>query len=329
MLWQRNLSLMLDRKISIAPMMDWTDRFYRYFLRIITKRALLYTEMVHANAVLHGDRERLLKFDSLEHPVALQVGGSDPKVLAECALIAEQYGYDEININIGCPSERVQAGSFGACLMAEPNLVAECVAAMQAKVKIPVTVKCRIGIDKNDQYEYLYNFISTVQQAGCEAFIIHARSAWLKGLSPKENREIPPLRYDYVYRLKQDFPELNISINGGIKTIEAINTHLEQIDGVMIGREAYQNPYVLANFDQEFYADTHAVLTRQEIMAAYLPFMEAQLAQDVPLSAMTRHLMGLFQGQPGARQWRRSLSENTIKRDNDINIVKNALNLMA
>lgn len=313
---------MIDRKISIAPMMDWTDRFYRYFARLLTKHTLLYTEMIHVNAVLRGNREKLLAYDPLEHPVALQLGGSDPKKLADAAVIVEEYGYDEINLNIGCPSERVQAGSFGACLMAEPMLVAECVAAMQGKVNIPVTVKCRIGIDKQDDYDYLYHFIDTVQESGCKIFIIHARAAWLKGLSPKENREIPPLRYEYVYRLKQDFPELTISINGGIKTLEQAMEHLHHVDGVMIGREAYHNPYILSKIDQAFYNDDHVVLSRYEVLKAYLPFLEKELQKGVRLSTITRHLLGLLQGEPGAREYRRVISGN------DIDFIKTYLNRM-
>lgn len=316
---------MINRSISIAPMMDWTDRFDRYFLRLITKHALLYTEMVHVNAILKGDAERFLQFDSTEHPVALQVGGSCPNSLKEVAKIAENYGYDEININVGCPSERVQAGSFGACLMAEPELVADCIDAMQQKVDIPVTVKTRIGIDKHDSYEYLYNFINVVQQAGCDVFIIHARSAWLKGLSPKENREIPPLKYDHVYKIKQDFPTLNISINGGIKTNNAIREHLQQVDGVMIGREAYNNPYFLATIDKDFYNDDHAILSRHEVIEQFIPYVEKQLRQGIKLSNITRHIMGLFQGQQGARQWRRYLSDNANKSSAGVHVLYKAL----
>lgn len=316
---------MINRRLSIAPMMDWTDRFDRNFLRLITKHALLYTEMVHVNAILKGDAQRFLKYDSVEHPIALQVGGSCPASLSQCAVIAEDYGYDEININVGCPSERVQAGSFGACLMAEPALVAECVAAMQSKVNIPVTVKSRIGIDKSDSYEYLYNFVDIIQKAGCQVFIIHARSAWLKGLSPKENREIPPLKYDYVYRLKQDFPHLSISINGGIKNIEQVTTHLQHVDGVMIGREAYNNPYSLANVDQQLYGDDHPILTRQEVIEAYIPYVEQQLKQGIALTQITRHLMGIFQGQPGAKLWRRHLTVNALKQPNNAKVLSDGL----
>jgi tRNA-dihydrouridine synthase A len=316
---------MIDRTISIAPMMDWTDRFDRYFLRLITKHALLYTEMVHVNAVLKGDANRFLQFDTAEHPVALQVGGSCPASLKQVAKIAEDYGYDEINLNVGCPSERVQAGSFGACLMADPELVADCIAAMQAHVSIPVTVKTRIGIDKHDSYQYLYNFINTVQQGGCQVFIIHARSAWLKGLSPKENREIPPLKYDYVYKIKQDFPDLLISINGGIKNYATISEHLQYVDGVMIGREAYNNPYFLATIDRDFYHSQREVLSRKAVIEQYLPYVESQLKQGIKLSNITRHLLGLFQGQIGARAWRRYISDNANKKGADVSVLRNAL----
>ncbi len=298
--------------ISIAPMMDWTDRYQRYFMRLITKHSLLYTEMIHANAIVRGDRKKLLHFDASEHPLALQLGGSDPLVLAEAAKIAEEWGYDEVNLNVGCPSERVQSGSFGACLMAEPKLVGQSIAAMKNAVKIPVTVKCRIGIDKADSYDFFKNFIQIVQaESGCNIFIVHARSAWLKGLSPKENRDIPPLHYDYVYRLKQEFPDLTISINGGIKTHTEITEHLQHVDGVMLGREAYHNPYFLATVDRDYYGDNHAIPTRAEILQSYVPFLEQHVAEGVPLKHMTRHILGLYQGQSGAREWRRKLTENT------------------
>lgn len=319
---------MLNRTIAIAPMIDWTDRFYRYFLRLITKRTLLYTEMIHVNAILNGHTELLLKYDPSEHPVALQVGGSDSATLAQAAVIAEDYGYDEININVGCPSERVQAGSFGACLMAEPQIIADAVSAMQAKVSIPVTVKSRIGIDDNDHYDYLYQFVDTVRQAGCKVFVVHARIAWLKGLSPKENREIPPLKYDHVYRLKRDFPELSIIINGGITTHEQVSEHLQKVDGVMLGRVAYHDPYVLATVDRDYYHDNHPIPNRIEIIENYLPFVENQLAQGVALNHMTRHLMGIFQGQPNARLWRRYLSEHATKPHAGPQVLQAALLLM-
>jgi len=304
---------MPDRRLCVAPMMDWTDRHCRRFLRAISKRTLLYTEMVHANAVVKGDRNYLLQFDAAEHPVALQLGGSEPKALAEATVIAEQFGYDEVNLNVGCPSDRVQSGRFGACLMAEPALVAECVAEMRSRVRIPVTVKTRIGIDDNDSYAFLCGFIMEVAQAGCEVFVIHARKAWLKGLSPKENREIPPLCYDVAAQLKHDFPQLEIIVNGGVKTLDEAKSQLEIFDGVMIGREAYHNPWMLAAADESIFGDTSMPRTREAVLEEFLPYMEAQLAQGTPLRAMTRHMLGLYQGMPGARNWRRSLSEGVAK----------------
>lgn len=299
----------LNRALSVAPMMDCTDRHERYFLRLISRHVLLYTEMVTASAILHGDRARLLGFDAAEYPVALQVGGSDPEALAECARVGEDFGYDEINLNLGCPSDRVQSGRFGACLMAEPELVARCVAAMRAAVRVPVTVKTRTGIDDRDSYRELVDFVGTVADAGCEVFIVHARKAWLKGLSPKENREVPPLRYEWVHRLKADFPALQVVINGGIRSMEEVRAQLAAVDGVMVGREAYENPYFLASADREVYGDAHPVPTRQELLERFLPYAQAQLEAGVRLVGLTRHLMGLFQGLPGARAWRRHLSE--------------------
>lgn len=303
----------LNRTISIAPMMDWTDRHERYFLRLITRRALLYTEMVTTGAIIHGDRDYLLKFDPFEHPVALQIGGSEPTKMGECAKIGADFGYDEININVGCPSDRVQSGRFGACLMAEPETIAACVAEMQRQTTIPVTVKTRIGIDELDSYEALSTFIRTVSDAGCRVFIIHARKAWLQGLSPKENREVPPLKYDVVYQVKRDFPDLEIIVNGGIQSVSDIKSHLQHVDGVMIGREAYQNPFFLAGIDQQFFQDDHRIPERAEIITQFLPYVEKQLVQGTHLKSITRHIMGLFQGQPGARTWRRYLSENAHK----------------
>lgn len=310
-------------------MMEWTDRFDRFFLRLISRHVLLYTEMVTTGALLHGDRARFLRFDVSEHPLALQLGGSEPKAMADCARMAEQAGYDEVNINVGCPSERVQRGAFGACLMAEPQLIAQCVSAMQAAVSIPVTVKTRIGIDKTDSYAHLNTFIETVAQAGCRTFIVHARKAWLQGLSPKENREVPPLRYDVVYRLKQDYPDLQIIINGGIKTLEDSAAHLAHVDGVMLGREAYHNPYALAQVDALFFDDTHAVPSREAVLQAFLPFVEHELKQGVFLGHITRHILGLFQGQPGARAWRRYLSENAHKPGAGIEVIHAAVDKMA
>ncbi len=294
-------------------MLDWTDRHCRYFHRLLTKQAVLYTEMVTTGALLHGDIDRHLRFNAQEHPLALQLGGSDPHDLTACARLAEDYGYDEVNINVGCPSERVQKGAFGACLMAEPELIGECVNAMQAAVNIPVTVKNRIGIDDQDDYEGLHRFISTVAQAGCKTFIIHARKAWLKGLSPKENREIPPLRYALVYQIKQEFPQLEILINGGITTLEQCQMHLQHVDGVMVGREAYHNPWVLAQVDAQLYGTSTAVDDRKAIVEAFLPYVQQQLEQGIPLGHMTRHILGIFQGMAGARAWRRHISENAHK----------------
>ena len=308
----------VNRRISIAPMMDWTDRHCRYFLRLITQHSLLYTEMITSAALIRGDATYLLQYDPFEHPLALQLGGSDPQELAAAAQLGESFGYDEINLNVGCPSERVRSGSFGACLMLEPELVRNCVAAMKSAVKIPVTVKCRIGINRTMSYAFLKNFVQVVQEAGCETFIIHARNAWLNGISPKENREIPPLRYDYVYQLKDELPELEIIINGGIKTHAQIAEQLEYVDGVMIGREAYHNPYWLAPIDYLFYGDAHAIPNRQEIIEQYLPYVQNQLEQGEKLHSMTRHILGLFHGQPGARHWRRQLSDPEILARNDV-----------
>ena len=297
-------------KISVAPMMDWTDRHERYFLRQISRHARLYTEMVTTGAILHGDRDRLLRFDAAEHPVALQLGGSEPDALAECARIGADLGYDEINLNVGCPSDRVQSGRFGACLMAEPDLVARGVAAMRAAVDVPVTVKHRIAIDDMPEWETLIGFVDQVASAGCTHFIVHARKAWLDGLSPRENREVPPLHYDLVHRLKAERPDLHITINGGIETLDAAASHLDHVDGVMLGRAAYQNPYVLADVDQQFYDDGAPMRTRHEIVAAFLPYIEREIAAGTHLIGITRHILGLFNGLPGARAWRRYLSEN-------------------
>lgn len=290
-------------------MLDWTDRHCRYFLRLISRHTLLYTEMITTGALIHGDRERFLRYDPAEHPVALQLGGSDPKDLAQCARMAEDWGYDEINLNVGCPSDRVQNGRFGACLMAEPALVAEGVAAIRAAVRVPVTVKHRIGIDERDSYAELVDFVGHLSTAGCDAIIVHARKAWLKGLSPKENRDIPPLRYDVVLALKRDFPELPIVINGGIETLDAAVDFLRDLDGVMIGRTAYHNSWILAEADRRIFGDDQPVPTRQQVLESFIPYAERQLAAGVPLNVMSRHLLGLFQGQPGARAWRRRISE--------------------
>ncbi|MFW5453577.1 tRNA dihydrouridine(20/20a) synthase DusA [Thioalkalivibrio sulfidiphilus] len=314
----------LSRRVSVAPMMDWTDRHCRYFLRLISRHTLLYTEMVTTGALLHGDRERFLAFHPDEHPLALQLGGSEPGELAACARMAEDHGYDEVNLNVGCPSDRVQSGRFGACLMAEPQLVADCVEAMRSACGLPVTVKTRIGIDDRDSYPELTAFIDAVQRSGCRTFIIHARKAWLQGLSPRENREVPPLRHDWVYRLKQDFPALEIILNGGVKDLDTVSDALRQVDGVMLGREAYHNPYVLAQVDARFYGDAHPVPSRHQVVERFLPYVEARLAQGVPLQAMTRHILGLFQGVPGARAWRRTISENAHRAGAGVEVIQAA-----
>jgi len=320
--------LPIDRRISVAPMMDWTDRHDRYFLRLIAPQVLLYTEMLTANALVHGDYRYLLQFDPLEHPVALQLGGSEPALLAQAAQRGEEFGYDEINLNVGCPSDRVQSGRFGACLMREPTLVADSVAAMRAVVRIPVTVKCRIGVDELDAYENLTQFIETVAAAGCEVFVVHARKAWLQGLSPKENREIPPLRYDVVRQLKRDFPQLTIIINGGIKTAEEVAEHLKFVDGVMIGREAYSNPYLLAELQKQFYSPELRPESRAAVIEKLLPYVQEQLTKSARLSNITRHILGLFRGEKGANRWRRYLSENAHRQGAGLEVLREALNLV-
>jgi tRNA-dihydrouridine synthase A len=309
--------------ISIAPMMDWTDRHCRYFLLLLSPSALLYTEMVTAQAVRHGDRERLLGFDPAEHPVALQLGGSEPEVLAEAARAGADYGYDEINLNVGCPSDRVQSGRFGACLMAEPALVRDCVAAMREVVDLPVTVKSRIGIDEHEDYGFLRDFVGTVAESGCDTFVVHARKAILQGLSPKENREVPPLRYEFVYRLKQEFPHLTVVLNGGVRDLEAVRAHLAQVDGVMIGREAYHNPYFLAQLEEALNGAEPP--PREEIMARFTDYMAGQLNRGVRLSAMTRHVLGLYLGRPGARRWRRQLAEGACRPGAGLEVVRAAM----
>ena len=298
--------------VSCAPMMDWTDRHCRYFMRLLTPSALLYTEMVTAAAIHHGDHAALLEFDAAEHPLALQVGGSDPVLMAEAARRAAEFGYDEVNINVGCPSDRVQSGRFGACLMARPELVGDCLRAMRAEADVPVTVKTRIGIDDEDSYEFLRRFIDIVADAGCRKFVVHARVAILEGLSPKENRSVPPLKYERVFRLKQELPELEIIVNGGISTLEQVDEVLEYVDGAMIGRQAYHDPYFLAVLEHHLNPawqppDRHAVVSRM------LPYIDSQLARGERLGRITRHMLGLFAGQPGARTWRRHISENAFK----------------
>ena len=319
---------MLNRKLSIAPMLDWTDRYCRYFLRLISKHTLLYTEMVTTGALLHGDQARHLDFDPTEHPVALQLGGSDPAELAACARLAEQWGYDEINLNVGCPSDRVQSGMFGACLMATPQVVADGVAAMLDATSLPVTVKHRIGIDDLDSYESLTNFVATVSGAGCSTFIIHARKAWLSGLSPRENREIPPLRYDVVHQIKRDFPRLEIILNGGITTLAQAQEQLAHVDGVMIGREAYQNPWILAEADRLLFGDDHPIPSRHQIIEQLMPFAEEQHAKGAPVNRISRHILGIFQGQPRARSWRRHISENAHRAGATPDVIAEAAQLV-
>ena len=301
-----------DYLLCVAPMMDWTDRHCRFFLRLVSPRARLYTEMITTGALMFGNVPRHLDFDPAEHPVALQLGGSDPRALAHCARLGEAWGYDEINLNVGCPSERVQTGSFGACLMAEPALVADCVMAIRDAVALPVTVKHRVGIDAVEDYAFVRDFVGTVAKAGATAFLVHARNAILKGLSPKENREVPPLKYDYVYALKRDFPELTIVINGGVTTHDAIAAQLERVDGVMIGRAAYHNPYLVAEAEEYVFGEPAPQRTRTEIVEALVPYAEAQLAQGVALRAIARHVLGLYHGAPGARAWRRILSDAAL-----------------
>ncbi|AEF99510.1 tRNA dihydrouridine(20/20a) synthase DusA [Methylomonas methanica] len=315
----------VNRRFCVAPMLDWTDRHCRYFYRLLSRHAVLYTEMVTTGAILQGNQQRHLQFNPEEQPVALQLGGSHPQDLARCAELAEQYGYDEVNLNIGCPSDRVQNGRFGACLMAEPELVAACVAAMRQAVSIPVTVKSRIGIDERDSYEELTQFIATVAAGGCDTFIVHARKAWLSGLSPKQNRDIPPLCYEMVYRLKHDFPELDIIINGGITSLDASLALLKHVDGVMLGREVYHNPYLLSEVDRCLYGDDYPQKTRQDVILAMLPYVRQQLQHGVRLNNIARHLLGLFHGVEGARAWRRYISENANKPGADEQVLLHAL----
>ncbi|MEH6638009.1 MAG: tRNA dihydrouridine(20/20a) synthase DusA [Porticoccaceae bacterium] len=327
------------RRFCVAPMLDRTDRFCRYFFRQISREAFLYTEMITTGAILHGDQDRHLGFDEAEHPVAVQLGGSNPEDLARSARIAENYGYAEVNLNCGCPSDRVQAGRFGACMMQEPDLVADGVKAMRDAVSVPVTVKCRIGVDDSEHYSFVRDFIGTVTDAGCSTFIIHARKAWLKGLSPKQNREVPPLDYPLVYRLKQDFPELEIIINGGITTLTEASEHLQHVDGVMLGREVCQNPWMLAGVDKQFYSaqqtdlhtslntnhDTQVALTRDAVVEVMLSYAEAELSRGARLQHIIRPMLNLYQGQPNGRRFRRYLSENAHKADAGVGVLAAAL----
>ena len=324
----------IDRTFTTAPMMEWSDRHCRHFWRQLTRHAVLYTKMVTTGALIHGNRERFLEYNDSEHPIALQLGGSNPEALGQCARFAEEWGYDEVNLNVGCPSDRVQNNMIGACLMAHPQLVADCVKAMKDATSIDVTVKHRIGIDDQDSYEQLRDFVGTVADAGCETFIVHARKAILQGLSPKENREIPPLKYDTVFRLKQEFPQLEILINGGITTHEQIAELMPHVDGVMLGREVYHNPSVLAEVDQRYYAaasehgESPAVIDKAAIVRSLYPYIEQQLSKGATLHHISRHTLGLFNGQPGARLYRRHLSEQAPKRTSGVEVLEQALALM-
>ena len=311
--------------LSIAPMMDRTDRHYRYFMRQISRRTLLYTEMITSQAIIHGDRSKLLDFSESEKPLVLQIGGDNPVQLAECAKIGEDWGYDAINLNIGCPSPRVQNGNFGACLMTQPELVAQAVAKMQQAVKIPVTVKHRIGVDECDRYEDMTNFVRIVSEAGCTNFSVHARKAWLQGLSPKENRDVPPLRYPDVYRLKQDFPHLFIEINGGIATLEQIKTHLQSVDAVMVGRAAYDRPYIFATVDRDIFGEDMTPRSRREIVEAMLPYMDYWVSKGARLNSISRHMLQLFAEQPGTKKWKRYITENACLPGSDSLVISAAL----
>lgn len=315
----------INRRFCAAPMMSWSDTHCRNFWRMLSKETVLYTEMVTSGALLQGDRQRFLRFKPAEHPVALQLGGSNPADLAECARIAEDFGYDEINLNCGCPSDKVQSGKIGACLMAEPALVADCMDAMRQATRLPVTIKHRIGIDEMNDYDDMAAFVKTIADTGCKTFIVHARKAWLKGLNPKENRDIPPLQYERVFQLKAEFPELEIIINGGITSLEQSKVLLEKVDGVMLGREIYSNPWLLSEVDREIYGTGAQKLTRQTVMEQFIAYCEEQLAEGTRLHHLTRHITGLYQGLPGARQFRRTLSEQAHPRTAGIDVLKRAL----
>ena len=315
----------ISRKFCVAPMLDWTDRHCRYFLRLISQHAMLYTEMLTTGAIIHGDSDYHLQMNAFEHPVALQLGGNNPQDLAIASKMAAQYAYAEINLNCGCPSDRVQNGMFGAVMMKDVRITADCVAAMRDAVDLPITVKHRIGVDDYDSYDFLRDFVGTVAQSGCEVFLVHARKAWLKGLSPKQNREIPELNYASVYQLKKDFPQLDVIINGGVTTIEQSLAHLQHLDGVMVGREAYTNPYLLATVDQAIYGTTDPIKTRETIAEEFLEYVDNELSKGTKLNAMTRHILGLFHGMHGARLFRRHISENAFKPAAGIEVLTAAL----
>ncbi len=318
----------IDRRFCVAPMLDCTDRHERYLARLISKKAVLYTEMITTGALIYGDRPKFLDFDDTEHPVAMQLGGSEPDAMTQCAELVQEWGYDEVNINVGCPSDRVQSGSFGACLMQTPELVAQNVKQMQAAVDIPVTVKCRIGVDDQEPRDALWRLIETCANAGCTTFLVHARKAWLKGLSPKENRDVPPLDYSLVYDLKQDFPDLEIIINGGINTIEACQEHLQHVDGVMMGREAYSNPYIMARVDREIYQSDDAPLSRDEVLAEFTRYTAKRMREGTRLNHMTRHVVGLYHGEPRSRLFRRHLSQNAHLKESDERVLTEAYEAM-
>lgn len=324
------MDLNFNRRLSIAPMLDYTDRHERYFLRLLSKHILLYTEMVTTHALLHAGADRFLKHDPKEHPVALQLGGNDPSALAECSKMGEDAGFSEINLNCGCPSDRVQSGAFGACLMKDKKLVADCMSAMQKAVSIPVSIKTRIGVDHDDSWEFFFDFVKTIADTGCNTFIIHARKAWLKGLSPKENRTKPPLLYDYVYRIKEEMPHLSISLNGGVQSLNTVEEILKKVDGVMVGREAYENPWFLAEADERIFGQKSIAPPNQKaLLEAFLPYMEQQLKEGCPLTMMTRHLFGLFNGIPGARRYRQIISEEANRRGAGIETVIKAINAVS
>ncbi|MDA7742499.1 tRNA dihydrouridine(20/20a) synthase DusA [Francisellaceae bacterium] len=319
----------LNRTLCIAPMLDWTDRHYRYFMRLISKRCMLYTEMINAKAILHGDPHRFLDYSECENPLTLQLGGNDPKELSQCAKIAESWGYDEVNLNVGCPSDRVQSGAFGLCLMKTPHIVADCIKAMKDAADIPISIKCRIGYDNEDSYEALHNFIQTAVDAQVDFICIHARKGWLNGLSPKENRTIPELNYQTVYDIKKDFPNTPIGINGGIESLGQATEHLKQVDSVMVGRAAYHDPYSLIETDTRLYNDQSAPLSRLDIIENMIAYIESRLKNGVRLNHMTRHVLGLFQGQPGARAFRRYISENATQKNAGPEVLKEAVKFIS
>ena len=324
------MNLDFNRRLSIAPMLDCTDRHERYFLRLLSKHILLYSEMVTTNALSHTEPDQFLRHQEFEYPAVLQLGGSNPADLAKCSKMVEESGFQEVNLNCGCPSDRVQNGNFGACLMKDKNLVADCFKAMQDAVSIPVSIKCRIGVDEFDSWDFFRDFVGTIADAGCKVFIIHARKAWLKGLSPKENREVPPLKYDVVHKLKAEMPQLNISINGGIKTLDQVQEQLQDLDGVMVGREAYENPWFLRDADERIFGekDPQRFSLRKELLEAYLPYVEMESARGTPATILVRHIYGLFNGKPGARKFRQYLGENAPKTNNPAEMIRRAMDLV-